>query len=315
MGSRLVPELIDAGFDVTVVDPLWFGNHLPEAVQLWPNDVLHLAVEKFTGFDTVIFLAGLASDPMANFSPPYNFVSNIAAPVYAAYAARAAGVTRFIFADSCSVYGDSHGDLCTEDMSTKPAYPYGISKAQAAQALQALCTDTFSVISMRKGTVSGWSPRMRFDLLVNAMYASAAAKGKVTVNNPSIWRPFLDLDDAVHAYITAVRAPRGHSGIFNIATSNITVGEVGEKVQKHFQETHGRDVVLDVLHISDARDYKASVRKATDELFFTGKGSVENVLHGLDEHFGPEFDFSNEDYYNIKVFERLVHNKHLGSLS
>lgn len=309
VGSRLVPELIDRGHDVTVVDQLWFGNHLDSSVSLVQEDVLKLKEDFFRGFDTVFFLAGLASDPMAEFSASFNFISNVAAPAYAAYASRRGGVRRFIFADSCSVYGDAGGRICDEDAPLTISYPYGVSKVQANGALMHLADGDFSVIALRKGTVSGWSPRMRFDLLVNAMYKSAWLDKKITVSNPKIMRPLLAIEDAVAAYMCALEAPAALSGTFNVASVNVTVGEVGRLVQEHFKKVHGANVDLDVHNNPDLRDYSADCSRGKKALLFEPHGSVASVLAGLDEHYGASFDYTLDEYYNIRVFKSIFDAK------
>lgn len=306
VGSRLVPELKKRGHRVVVVDPCWFGNHLPGSCKVVKSDVLHLPETFFKGFDAVIFLAGLASDPMAEFTPSFNFVSNLGSPAYAAFAARTMGVKRFIFADSCSVYGDAKGKLCGEaDKLHFLPYPYGVSKAQATLGLSYLATPDFSLITLRKGTVSGWSPRMRFDLLVNAMYKSAATERVIHVHNPAIVRPLLSLDDAVSAYIKALEAPAHISGTFNIASGNVTVGEVARTVQHHFEERHRMSIDLDIRHVPDVRNYGARTTRARTKLGFSGRGSVASILKELDEHYGPSFNFTPDGFYNIRVFKKI----------
>ncbi len=104
IGTVLVPRLVARGYDVTVVDLCWFGNHLPEKIPVIRPDVLDMGESDLTDVDTVIFLAGLSNDPMAEFSPALNYVYNAAAPANLAYLAKRAGVKRFIFGSSCSVY-------------------------------------------------------------------------------------------------------------------------------------------------------------------------------------------------------------------
>jgi len=306
IGSRLVPELMARGYDVVVVDVCWFGEHLQPGVKLVLEDVLRLPTSFFNGFSAVFFLAGLASDPMAEFAPALNFIHNVAAPAYAAHAAKGAGVERFIYADSCSVYGDAGGAICTEDAPTAPVYPYGISKAQGNVSVMHLVDDSFSVIALRQGTLSGWSPRMRFDLLINTLYKCAAQDGTIVANNPAITRPLLVMKDAITAYITALEAPKHLSGTFNIASRNVTVGEVAEKVVEHFKRMHGKGIVYEKRAIPDLRNYRAAVTRAQEVLGLTLSGTVESVLDELDEHIGPSFDFSDDIYYNIRTFKKLL---------
>jgi len=239
VGSALIPKLLDRGYKVDVVDLFWFGNRLPRQVGIINKDIFQLSVEDLASYEQVIFLAGLSNDPMAEFSPSKNFIFNAAAPAYLAYTAKNAKVRRYIYASSCSVYGYSENELFDETRPVASTYPYGISKLQGEQAAMQLCDHEFSVISLRKGTVSGYSPRMRLDLIVNTMFKTALKERTITVNNPSIWRPILSIEDATTAYIRAIEANYKISGIFNVASGNYTVGEVGDLVRgrlKHNSE-------------------------------------------------------------------------------
>src|SRR5260370_36803576 len=138
-----------------------------------------------------MFLAGLSNDPRAEYSTSKTFVLNAAALAYMGYIAKIAKVKRYIYASSCSVYGYTENELYDETRQVGSSYPYGISKLQGEQAALQLMNDNFSVISLRKGTISGYSPRMRFDLIINTMFKSAMKNHTITLHNPSIWRPIL----------------------------------------------------------------------------------------------------------------------------
>src|SRR5713226_1726967 len=224
VGSTLIPRLIERGYKVDVVDLFWFGNHLPRQAGVLNKDIFQLTVEDLEPYDQVIFLAGLSNDPMAEYSPSKNFIFNAAAPAYLGYIAKIAKVKRYIYACSCSVYGYTENELYDETRPVSSSYPYGISKLQGEQAVMQLVDDNFSVISLRKGTISGYSPRMRFDLIVNTMFRSSMKERVININNPSVWRPILSIEDASTAYIRAVEASPRLSGIFNIASGNYTVG-------------------------------------------------------------------------------------------
>ena len=244
IGSVLIPKLLDRGYQVAVVDLFWFGNHLPAEVEIVSKDIFDLAANDLEEYEQVVFLAGLSNDPMAEYSPAKNFVYNAAAPAYLAYIAKKAKVRRYVYASSCSVYGYTDNDLFDENRPVSSSYPYGISKLQGEQAVMNLADDTFSVIALRKGTVSGYSPRMRLDLIVNTMFKTAVCDHQITVNNPSIWRPILSVQDAANAYIRAIEASPRISGIFNIASGNYTVGEVGDLVRAAVEEHMGISVKL-----------------------------------------------------------------------
>jgi nucleoside-diphosphate-sugar epimerase len=305
IGSALIPQLFDRGYEVDVVDLFWFGNHLPPETGIIHKDIFDISPADLAGYDQVVFLAGLSNDPMAEFSPSKNFVYNAAAPAYLAYIAKKAKVKRYVYASSCSVYGYTDNDLFDENRPVSSSYPYGISKLQGEQAVMNLCDREFSVISLRKGTVSGHSPRMRLDLIVNTMFKTAVRDHLITVNNPSIWRPILSVSDAISAYIRAIEASEGISGIFNVASGNYTVGETADLVRAGVQELMGIRVALEIRHISDLRNYKVSVEKAQNILSFHGNHSIRSIVVELAENLDKFQDWDNPSYYNILTLKTL----------
>ncbi len=306
IGSRLIPDLLVHNYEVTVLDLLWFGNHLPAEVEVVKKDVFDIDASYLADFDQVIFLAGLSNDPMAEFSPAMNFISNAAAPAYLAYIAKQAGVKRYIFADSCSVYGYTINQLYDEESPVTCDYPYGISKLQGEFGALQLSDKNFSVICLRQGTVSGYSPRMRFDLIVNTMYMTAMSKNRITVNNPSIWRPILAIEDAVSAYTRAIQADQSISGVFNVASANYTVGDVADIVWNKLTGKSDRKIELEIKDIQDFRNYKVSNQKAQDILGARFHGSVEAIVDELADNYPPDFDFDQDNFYNICVFKNIL---------
>jgi nucleoside-diphosphate-sugar epimerase len=305
VGSALVPYLIEHGYEVEVIDLLWFGNHLPASVNVVQQDLFDCTEEHFQGFDQVIFLAGLSNDPMAEFSPSMNFVHNAALPSYLAYLARRAGVRRFIYGSSCSVYGYTVDELYDEDSPVVSGYPYGISKLQGERGVLQIDGDGFSTIALRKGTVSGYSPRMRMDLIVNTMFKSAMRDGKITVNNAAIWRPILDIRDAIRGYLRAVQADYSINGVFNITSDNYTVGQVGDLVKEELEEL-GEDVAIEIKNIQDFRNYKVTNRKAKTVLGYEPRYSVTDIVKDLYRHRDEFGDYEDDNYYNIRQFKKLT---------
>lgn len=305
VGTSLIPLLLERGYEVEVVDLLWFDRELPPQVNVIRKEILEVQQEELEVYDQVIFLAGLSNDPMAEFSPGMNFVFNAAAPAYLAYIAKRAGVKRFIYASSCSIYGYTPDELMNEDSAVDPIYPYGISKLQGEEGVFRLAGNDFSVISLRKGTVCGYSPRMRLDLVVNTMFKTAVADRVIRVHNPSIWRPILSIDDAVTAYIRAVEAYESISGIFNISSGNYTVGEIGDLVKHRVEKLMGIDVKLEINHIQDYRNYKVSVEKAQNVLSFKPTHDVQSIVTQLVDNHDRFKDFDNPKYYNIRAFKEI----------
>jgi nucleoside-diphosphate-sugar epimerase len=305
IGSALVPRLLDRGYIVDVIDLLWFGNHLPKNVRVLQKNIFELHEDDVKGYDQVIFLAGLSNDPMAEYSPSMNFIYNAAAPAYLAYITKRENVKRFIYAGSCSVYGYTVNELYDETCPAISKYPYGISKLQGEQAVLQMSEKGFSVICFRQGTISGYSPRMRLDLIVNTMFRSAMEHKEIVVNNPSIWRPILSMDDACNAYIRAIEASEDISGIFNIASGNFTVGETADIVRYVLESKLSIKIELTIKHIQDYRNYKVSTEKATKVLSFKPKHDVESIVDDLTAHKDKFKDFANPNYYNIKVLENI----------
>lgn len=305
VGSVLIPKLLERGYKIDVVDLFWFGNHLPRQVGILNKDIFHLTVEDLRSYEQVIFLAGLSNDPMAEYSPSKNFIFNAAAPAYLGYIAKLAQVRRYIYACSCSVYGYTEDDLYDETRPVSSRYPYGISKLQGEQAVVQLADERFSVISLRKGTISGYSPRMRLDLIVNTMFMTAMRDRTITVNNPSIWRPILSIEDAATAYIRAIEANEGISGVFNIASGNHTVGEVADLVKKAVQDRLEIQIQLNISHAQDFRNYKVSIDKAATVLSFHPSGSITSIVGNLADNVAHFRDWDNPAYSNIQRFKQL----------
>ncbi len=306
IGSVLIPKLLERGYKVDVVDLGWFGNHLPKETGFINKDIFKLDENDLKGYEQVIFLAGLSNDPMAEFSPSKNFTFNAAAPAYLGYISKRVGIKKYIYAGSCSVYGYTLNELYDEDSPAVSNYPYGISKLQGEKAVMQMADGNFSVICFRQGTVSGFSPRMRLDLVVNAMFKSAMVDKTITVNNPGIWRPILSIQDAASAYIRAVESNGSVSGIFNIASGNYTLGEIADLVKSVVEKELKFDVGLNIKHIQDMRNYKVNFEKARTVLSFKPRHDVDSIVHDLIAHLDQFKDFDNPGYYNIQVFKSIA---------
>ncbi len=308
VGSALVPSLLERGYEVDVIDLFWFGNHLPPSVRVIKKDVFACGKADFEGYEQIVLLAGLSNDPMAEFSPAMNFTFNGALPSYVAYIAKLAGVRRVVYASSCSVYGYTVNELYDEDAPVTCNYPYGISKLQGERGVLQMQDKDFSVIALRKGTVCGTSPRMRFDLIINTMYKCAVLDGKITVNNASLWRPILDIRDAVSAYLRAIQADYSVSGIFNVASDNCTVGYVADRVKDTMQAALGRQIAVDIKHIQDLRNYKVSIGRAKTVLGFEPAHRVDDIVKDLYDQRGQYPNLDEDQYYNIRIFRKMPQN-------
>jgi len=305
LGSVLVPALIDHGYEVLVIDSLWFGNHLPKSVRLIKKNLFECTAKDMQGFDTFVFLAGVSNDPMAEFNPAKNFIYNAALPAYLAFEAKKAGVKRFIYASSCSIYGYAPDKFYDEESPITCDYPYGISKLQGERGVYQMVDEDFSVICLRQGTICGYSPRMRFDLIVNAMFKTAMQDGKIVVNNPAIWRPIFHMQDAVVAFIRAVQADNSLSGIFNVTSDNYTVGQVGDMVKFEVEKHTDKTIKLEIKNIEDFRNYKVSIEKARITLGFQPMYTIIDIVADLFAHKREYGNYVQDKYYNINIFKKL----------
>ena len=304
IGTELSNDLNLRGHDVTVVDLFWFGNYLNDNIKQINKNLIDLKEEDVSGYDAVIFLAGLSNDPMANFSPSKNFIENAAAPAYLAFISKQAGVPRFVYASSCSVYGFTDNEVMDEESPVNPQYPYGISKLQGEYTIMKMANESFRPIAMRKGTVGGWSARMRFDLVVNTMTKYALSQGKITVHNPNLW-PLIDIRDVVTAYRKAIMCSRDISEVFNICGENYTIGQLANDVVSEFAEI-GAKIGVEIQNRPDVRNYLASNTKAKRMLEFTPEFGPADSIQQILQHVEKEnIDLDDKRHYNIQTFMDL----------
>jgi nucleoside-diphosphate-sugar epimerase len=302
VGSILVPKLFNLGYDVDVIDLLWFGNNLPQTINVIKKDAFNITEEELKQYEQVIFIAGLSNDPMAEFSPQQNFIQNSALPSYLAYISKQAKVKRFIFASSCSIYGYANDKIYNETDITFSTYPYGISKIQSEFVIKNICDENFSTICLRKGTISGYSPRMRFDLVINTMFKSAMLTNEIIVNDPNAWRPILGIEDAADAYIKSIQAPYEISGIFNVASNNYTILEIATILKNILEEKYNfNNINIQIKNIPDLRSYKVNSDLGKSILNLKYLNDIENIVDSIVTYN----NFDNINYYNIEVFKKL----------
>jgi nucleoside-diphosphate-sugar epimerase len=311
IGSTLVPVLLQQGYEVRVVDIGLFGvSHLPKEAEVIVADVVNFDETWLDGVDAVIHLAGISNDPMAEFSPVLNYTVNAAGAAILAHAAKKEGIRRFVFASTCSVYGFTDNRELAEEAAVSPSFPYAVSKLMAERALTCLTDDDFRPIILRKGTVVGWSPRMRYDLVVNTMVKTALVNGRIVVHNASLCRPLLDVRDAAAAYLKALSAQPSLTGIFNIAHDNYTIGRLAEEVAAALRECD-INVSIETQSRWDLRNYRVSLQKAQELLGFRATISMNQCVKDIVErvHFGQNADFDNPLYMNVEWMKLTMAEK------
>lgn len=213
IGSILMPTVGAAGHDVTGVDTeLYAGCDFGEGADTYPvfhADVRDLTSADLACYDAVLHFAALSNDPLGDLSESLTYDINRDATVRLARAARDAGVRRFVFASSCSMYGASTSDdLLDESAPLRPLTAYAVSKVEAEEQILALSTDEFGVVSMRNATVYGASPRLRLDIVLNNLAGSAVATGEVKLLSAGTsWRPLIHVRDLARAAVAMLEAP------------------------------------------------------------------------------------------------------------
>lgn len=306
IGTRLSNHLFDLGYKIHVIDNFWFGDKLNPSISKEKKSLWDIKSAELTSYDAVMFLAGLSNDPMAMFRPDLNFIENSSAPMYLAFIAKEAGVKRFVCASSCSVYGFTKNKTLNEGSLVKPAYAYGISKLQCERGLETLEDDNFKPIVFRKGTVGGWSPKMRYDLVVNTMLKSAFTTQKIVVNNPKIWRPLIDIRDVIQGYQKALEADLNVSGVYNLSGGNLTIGQLGEAIHGELRK-RGYVVDLVINENNDVRNYKVTTEKIEDELGFKSQFTPLDSLAEILDNIDPlSYNFNDDEYSNITTFQKVL---------
>ena len=309
IGTRLSNYLVDKGYKVTVVDNFWFGDFISDKVKKLKKNLWELKSQDIEGHDAVLFLAGLSNDPMAMFRPDLNFIENASAPMYLGFITKQAGVKRFICASSCSVYGYTKNKTLNENSLVKPSYAYGISKLQCEQGITTLEDNNFRPILFRKGTVGGWSHKMRYDLVVNTMLKTSFTSKKIIIHNPNLWRPLIDIRDIIQGYEKAIEADLDITGIFNLSGGNYTIGELGKQIHTNLTN-RGFDVELEIHNNPDVRNYKVSTSKIEDELGFKAQYIPSDSINEILDNIDPlSYDFNKDIYHNINIFKQVLENE------
>ena len=305
IGCSLVPMLLERGHQVVGLDSYLFAGCTmgpePVAVPSFACDIRDVTPEHFEGIDAVVHLAGLSNDPLGDLDADLTFDINHRGTICVAEAAKAAGVGRFVFSSSCSLYG-AHGDApIDESAEFLPVTPYGQSKVQAEHDLRALADGGFSPVFLRNATAYGFSARLRGDLVVNNLVGYAVSTGEIRMKSDGTpWRPLVHIDDIALAMVAALEAPRDrvHLAAFNI-------GRTSENYRIREVATIVGEVVPDCLVTfaddagPDKRNYRVSCDLAETQLpgyepTWTVRAGVEQVYaayleHGLtlDDLVGP----------------------------
>jgi nucleoside-diphosphate-sugar epimerase len=311
IGSVLVRELLNKGETVRVFDKLYFGkdslDDILDKIELVQGDLRKMDPAVLDGIDAVIHLAGLSNDPTAEFNPKANYEMNTVATEYLAILCKEKRIKRFTFASTCSIYDRglyAEDILQDEDSEVKPRAAYAVSNYEAERALLKLADENFCPVLLRQGTVYGFSPRMRYDLVVNTFVKTAFTEKKLNVFcGGEMWRPLVDIMDVARAHICCVEAEENkvHGQIFNIVYKNYRILELAHWVKEAMREFMQVEIVVDYSP-SKVRSYRVRGDKIQKVLGFGPSIAVKESVHYMASLIakGKFNDFLNPRYYNIE---------------
>jgi nucleoside-diphosphate-sugar epimerase len=316
LGCLLAPTLLDDGHEVLGVDTGfykagWLYNGIPSSARTLVADIRDLTVEDLEGIDGIVHMAELSNDPLGQLAPTITYEINHLGSVHLAELAKQAGVERFVYMSSCSVYGvATEGDV-TEDSPTNPQTAYAECKTLVERDLSAMADDTFSPTFLRNATAFGASPRMRFDIVLNNLAGLAWTTGEIAMTSDGTpWRPLVHALDIAKAIRCTLAAPRDvvHNEVFNVGdtSQNYQVREIAQAVADVFpgcKLTFGDNQ-------GDNRSYRVSFEKINERLpgfsceWDAARGAQQ--LHDVFARIGL-----TEELFTSRGFTRLLQLEHL----
>ena len=320
IGARMAPILAAQGHDVTGLDSGFYRDGclymdpigMPTTPRTILRDLRTITPADLEGYDAVVHLAELSNDPLGQNRPEITFQINHQGSVRIANAARSAGVKRFVYASSCSVYGvGSGGDFLDESSPTNPQTAYAQCKVNVERDVSRLADDGFCVTFLRNATAYGPSPRMRFDIVLNDLCALAMTRKKIAMTSDgSPWRPIVHIEDIIEAFRCTLEAPPStvNGEIFNVGatTENYRIREIAAIVAAAFPGCE----VTSGPPSQDNRSYRVSFDKIAARLpGFRARWTAQRGAEELRDLF-ERIGFTRENH-EYRAFTRLKQLHHL----
>lgn len=316
IGVEAVSLFRAAGHDVTGLDTGLYDEcdfaAAPDAVDALRVDLRDVTPAHLAGFDAVAHFAALSNDPLGDLNPSMTYDINLHASVRLAEAAKAAGVSRFLFSSSCSLYGAGADGLLDEQAPFNPVTAYGESKIRVEQALAGMADHTFSPVYFRNATAYGVSRRLRADIVVNNLVGHAVTTGKVLLQSDGTpWRPLAHIRDIIGAYGAALTAPREaiHNQAFNIGKpgENYRIRDVANLVAEIVPRC---EVSFAPGASPDTRNYRVDFTKAETRLpgfqpVWTLRMGIEELYRAYTAASLTADEFLGPRYYRLRTVKRL----------
>lgn len=328
IGPHVVALLKEAGHIVCGVDlnlyevSAFSELELPD--QSIIGDIFDLTQADLEGFDAVIHLAGISNDPIGAFVPELTWRINLEGTMHLARLAKAAGVPRFIFSSSCSIYGKSGDKILDEDAEISPVTDYGRTKIEGEAQLSKLADDSFSPCYLRNATAYGVSPRLRLDLVLNNLAAWAHATGEIRIQSDGTpWRPLVHCRDIARACVHLAMAPREkvHDQAFNIGTTSENY-QVRDLVDILLEANPAFRAVYTGEGSPDSRDYRVDFSKFARtfpefEFAHTVRSEVPELLSSFARFRMTQRDIEGPRFIRLKTLQqdRSFNQRYLTVLS
>ncbi|MDF9795753.1 nucleoside-diphosphate-sugar epimerase [Catalinimonas alkaloidigena] len=317
IGAHLISLLKAKGHEVTGCDInlyegcAWEAYEKPDHELI--KDVREVQEEDLRGHDAVMHLAALSNDPMGDVDPELTYQINLEGSVRLARLAKSTGVSRFLFASSCSIYGKGAKLDMDENDPVNPLTAYAKSKIESEKRIGAMADENFSPVFLRNATAYGYSPMLRIDLVVNNLLACAVSKGNIAIKSDgSPWRPLIHCKDIAHAFVALAEAPKDkmHNRIINIGANseNYQVRDVADQVQKLLPDA---EIVYTGEVGEDPRNYKVNFDLLYSllpdfKLEYDLQKGMQELFDKLIEHHFSAKDFDGDQFVRLKTLAKRL---------